>query len=42
MNTTTLAQQNDQHSLIKSLLLHISSGILVTVVFLLLRPLSTH
>jgi uncharacterized protein len=39
MKTTTLAQQNDQHSLIKSLLLHISPGILVTVVFVLIRPL---
>ena len=39
MTTTTLAQQNDQHSLVKSLLLHISPGILVTVFFLLLRPL---
>ena len=39
MNTSTLPQQNEQHSLGKSLLLHIIPGILVTVVFLLLKPL---
>ena len=39
MKNATLDQQNEQHTLVKSFLLHISPGILVTVVFLLLKPL---
>ena len=39
MNTSSSTQQNDQHSLTKSLLLHVTPGILVTVVFVLLKPL---
>jgi membrane protease YdiL (CAAX protease family) len=39
MNSSSLAQQNEQHTLAKSALLHIAPGILVTVVFLLLKPL---
>ena len=39
MNDTTLAPQNNQHALVKSFLLHVAPGILVTVVFLLLKPL---
>ena len=39
MNNSTSTQRNDQHSLVKSFLLHIVPGISVTVVFLLLKPL---
>ena len=39
MNNSTTAQSNGQYSLAKSFLLHIAPGGLVTVVFLLLKPL---
>ena len=39
MNNSTLAKQNAQHTLVKSFLLHITPGILVTVVFFLLNSL---
>lgn len=39
MNNSTLTELNDQHTLAKSFLLHVSPGILVTVIFLLLKPL---
>ena len=39
MNNPTSTQQNDQHALMKSFLLHIVPGILVTAGFLLLKPL---
>jgi len=39
MSNSTSTQSNDQHSLMKSLLLHVAPGVLVTVVFLLLKPL---
>jgi membrane protease YdiL (CAAX protease family) len=39
MNNTTIAQSNDQHSLVKSFLLHVLPGIFVTAAFLLLKPL---
>lgn len=39
MNNSTLTQSNEQHSLVKSFLLHVLPGILVTAVFLLLKPL---
>jgi len=38
MNNSTSTQPNDQYSLAKSFLLHIAPGILVTVVFILLKP----
>ena len=39
MTDSTSTQTNKQHSLIKSLLMHILPGILATVAFLLLKPL---
>jgi len=39
MTSSTSLQSNDQHSLMKSFMLHVLPGILVTVVFLLLKPL---
>jgi membrane protease YdiL (CAAX protease family) len=39
MNNSTLSQPSDQHPLVKSFLLHVTPGVLVTVVFLLLKPL---
>ena len=39
MNNSTLSQSSDQHPLVKSFLLHVTPGVLVTVVFLLLKPL---
>ncbi len=37
--TTTTNQSNDQYSLMKSFVLHIAPGVLVTIAFLLLKPL---
>jgi len=39
MNNTTSTISNDQHSLVKSFLLHLTPGVLVTVAFLVLKPL---
>jgi membrane protease YdiL (CAAX protease family) len=39
MNNLTSTQSNDQHSLVKSFLLHVTPGVFVTVIFLLLKPL---
>ncbi|MFC1879431.1 lysostaphin resistance A-like protein [Chloroflexota bacterium] len=39
MSNATSTQSNDQHSLMKSFLMHVLPGILVTVAFLLLKPL---
>jgi membrane protease YdiL (CAAX protease family) len=39
MNNSTSTLSNDQHSLVKSFLLHVTPGVLVIVVFLFLKPL---
>jgi len=39
MNNSTVHQSNDQHSLVKSFLLHLAPGVFVTVAFLILKPL---
>jgi membrane protease YdiL (CAAX protease family) len=39
MNDSTPSQSNDQHALVKSFLLHVLPGVLVTAAFLLLKPL---
>ena len=39
MSTATATQTCDQHALVKSFLLHVTPGVLVTVVFLVLKPL---
>jgi uncharacterized protein len=39
VDSSSLTQSEDQHALVKSLLLHVTPGILVTTVFLFLKPL---
>lgn len=39
MNNSKSNKTKDQHSLVKSIILHVTPGVLVTLVFLLLKPL---